>query len=357
MDSARHGREAGNPPRFLVMLAAVALVTTTGVALWLLPAQMRGDWGTADGPTRSPAAAQSPLAVDPGRPPAQPPGGLPPDRTHTSRPSGYMGFVDATRSPRFDLAANARRTGIVWYTVGHLTAGIDGCTPTWDGTAEKDDQVADRIGRLREQGGDAGLAFGGPYGPELSAACTNQTRLTAAYQRMIDDFEPVAIDFELDDPGDPATVERRALVIGVLQHEAQDAGRPLGVTFTLPVTEDGLLPAHAEMLRATGEAGAEVDTVNLLMRFVPGSRDNLRRLSVAARAAHAQLEEALGVTGRAGWQRMGLTPVLVSPDDLTVSEAERLLAFRTRTGLAWLSVRGARPADDVLRLLSAPTVT
>ena len=355
MDSARHTREAGNPPRFLVMLGAVALVTTTGVALWLLPAQMRADWGSAPEPTRSLAAAEPPLAGDPVRPSAQP--SPAPGRAHTSRPSGYMGFVDAIRNPRFDLSANARRTGILWYTVGHLTAGLDGCTPTWDGTADRDDLVADRIDRLRAHGGDAGLAFGGPYGPELSASCASQTRLAEAYQRMIDAFEPVAIDFELSDPGDAATVERRAVVIATLQHEAQDARRPLGVTFTLPVTEDGLLPAHADMLRATHDAGAEIDTVNLLMRFVPGSRDNLRRLSVAARSAHAQLEEALGVTGRAGWQRMALTPVLVSPDDLSFSEAERLLAFRSRTGLAWLSVRGARPADDVLRLLSAPATT
>ncbi|GII27433.1 glycoside hydrolase family 18 protein [Planotetraspora mira] len=357
MDSARHTREAGNPPRLLVMLGAVALVTTTGVALWLLPAQMRADWGSSPEPTRSLAAAQPPLTADPGTPSAPPSGAPTPGRAHTSRPSGYVGFVDATRNPRFDLSANARRTGIRWYMVGHLTAGLDGCSPIWDGAPGRDDLVADRIDRLRAQGGDAGLAFGGPYGPELSATCPSQARLTEAYQQMIDAFRPIAIDFELGDQGDGATVERRGVVIATLQHEAQDAGRPLGVTFTLPVTEDGLAPAHADMLRATHEAGAEIDTVNLLMRFVPGSRDNLRRLSVAARSAHAQLEQALGVGGRAGWQRMGLTPVLVSPDDLSVSEAERLLAFRSRTGLAWLSVRGARPADDVLRLLSAPTST
>ncbi|GII54510.1 hypothetical protein Pth03_28990 [Planotetraspora thailandica] len=362
MDSARHNREAGTPPRSVVLLAGTVLVIATGFALWLLPAQTRADWGSPSSPpTRSLAAAHptpEPGTAKPSQPAPdpvatrRPPPPVSPARVRVARPSGYMGFADVARNPRFDLSAGARNTGVLWYTIGHLTAGPDGCSPTWDGTARRGDMVAERLGELRAQGGDAALSFGGPSGPELSATCEDPARLLAAYREVLDAFQPASIDFEVNDSSDTAAVERRAAAIALLQDEAGTAGRPLGVTFTLPVAEDGLDPDDVTMLRAAHDAGAEIDTVNLLMRFVPGSPDNLRRLSIGARSAHTQLAEALGVGGRPLWHRIGLTPILASADDLGLSEAQRLAAFRAKTDLAWLSARGASPADAVIHVLN-----
>lgn len=389
MDSARHTREAGTLPRPLVALAAMALVTGTGVALWLLPAQASSEWASpartamtdrrvmvepaaavrarqpeittptgeasdpaAPGPSGDPPAglsagsseepSEEPSDGPPGNLAERPPGG----------PSGFVTFVDAVRHPKFDVPAPVHRTGARWYTIGHLTAGSDGCTPKWDGALDDSrNPVADRLARLRAQGGQASLAFGGPSGRELSATCGSETRLVAAYQQVLDAYGLTTIDFEVRDSADTTATRRRAAAIATLQRKAWHDGRPLTVTFTLPATEAGLSVTDRDMVRATRDAGIEIRAVNLLVPFKPGVDGNVARMMTTAKAAHSQLGWALSTAGRSCWQRIALTPVLVSPQDLSVDRARLLVDFQMKSGLAWLSVRGARPSDSVARLL------
>ncbi|WP_067131172.1 hypothetical protein [Microtetraspora malaysiensis] len=368
MDSARGEREPGTPPRPLVALAAVALAAGTGYVMWLLPAKALPDMPASvpvSAATPVPgvaAAAPSPAATAPvpavsaGAATWHPSRPVTPIRVgaRTGGPAGYVVFVDAVREPGFDLAEAARRTGAGWYSLGHLTSGPDGCTPRWGGVTEQGrNPVANRLGPLRAQGGDAGIAFGGPSGQELAQTCPEPDRLLAAYRRVIGAFDPAVIDFEVRDSADAATTARRAAALGLLQQEAATTGRPLAVTFTLPAAESGLSAADAAMLRAVRAAGVEIRAVNLLVPLRTGASGNLHRLAVAARAVQAQFEDVLGLTGRAAWQRIALAPVLTSPADLGGGRARRLAGFRARNGLAWVSVRGARPSDEVSRILGA----
>ncbi|WP_285702876.1 hypothetical protein [Microtetraspora sp. NBRC 16547] len=358
MDSARREREPGTPPRSLVALAATALIAATGYALCLLPAQVRPDWSaTTSAPSPEPSATSPRPGVIAGSPVAlrtPEPSGPVPVAVRSGSPSGYVVFVDAVRDPEFDLAGTARRTGAGWYTIGHLAAGPDGCTPRWGGITEQGrNPIANRIGSLRARGGDAGLAFGGPSARELAATCPDLDRLLAAYRRVIGSFAPAVIDFEIRDSTDPAATGRRAAALSVLQREAAASGRALTVTFTLPASESGLSASDSAMLRTVRAAGVDIRAVNLLVPFQPGVPGNLHRLATAARAAHAQFPYALGVADGPAWQRMGLTPVLAAPQDLGPGQARRLAAFRMRNGLAWVSVRGAPPSDEVSRILGA----
>ncbi|WP_067183537.1 hypothetical protein [Microtetraspora niveoalba] len=373
MDSARGEREPGTPPRPLVALAAAALVAGTGYAMWLLPARAIPDapdpapstpagaaqgGATGLGPVAASAAATAPApAVTAGSAVAWRSSDQVapiPVGARDGGPSGYVVFVDAVRDPGFDLAGAARSTGAGWYTLGHLAAGPDGCTPRWGGVVEQGgNPAANGLGPLRALGGDAGIAFGGPSGRELAQTCRDPGLLLAAYRRVIGAFDPAVIDFEVRDSADEAATARRAAAVGQLQREAAAAGRPLAVTFTLPASESGLSTADAAMLRSARAAGVEILAVNLLVPFRPGGSGDLHRLAVAARAARAQFAYALGVTGREAWRRMGLAPVLTSPRDLGGGRARRLADFRARNGLAWVSIRGARPDDDVVRVLGA----
>ncbi|SFK78633.1 hypothetical protein SAMN05216275_13533 [Streptosporangium canum] len=347
--AARRTREPGTPPRSLVALASVALVAGTGLAIWVLPAET-GGWARAG---QAPHVRVGPprLATRPAA--DQAPGPAPPSPAGV-RPSGFVTFVDTVRDPLYNLTRAARRSNVRWFTLGHLTAGQHDCTPGWGGGQEQDgNPVADRLGRLRAAGGDAGLAFGGPVGRELAAACTDLGRLTAAYRRTVGAFGATYIDFEVQDPGDDGAVLRRAGAITALQREAAARGRPLTVSFTLPATGTGLAPGDEAMLRSTRQAGAEITAVNLLtpIRRAPSGRADLRPVASAVRAAHVQVARSLGVP--TAWHRIALTPVLAGSGDLTASDARKLVAFTTRNGLAWLSTRGAAPTSDVARLLAA----
>lgn len=340
--TARRAREPGTPPRSVIALAWVALVTGTGVAIWLLPAKS-DEHLTRPAP---PAAATTPPSPAT-RPAADRPSG------RITRPSGFVTFVNAARAPLPPLPRPARRGRVRWFTLGHLTAGPGGCTPGWAGPRRRGGVPAPtRLGRLRAAGGDAGLVFGGPVGRELAAACTDPGRLLNAYRQAVDAFGAGYIDFEIRGPADGEAVLRRASAIAALQREAAADGRPLTVSFTLPVTGAGLTRGDQEMLRTTREGGAEITTVNLLVPIQDGAagRPRLRSVASAVRTAHPQIARSLG--GSTSWRRVALTPVLTGPRDLNMADARRLAAFTSRNGLAWLSTRGATPTTGVTRLLA-----
>ncbi|MFF5206943.1 hypothetical protein [Streptosporangium sp. NPDC000396] len=344
--AARRSREPGNPPRFLVALASVALVTGTGFAVWLLPTGT-GGWAKP-GPAARPGTATPPLTTRPAADQASP--------LEPARPSGFVTFVDTIQDPLFNLAKAARQNNAHWFTLGHLTAGRNDCTPKWGGRQEQgDNPVANRLGRLRAAGGDAGLVFGGPTGRELAAACTDPDRLTAAYRQAVGAFGATYIDFEVRGPADREIILRRANAITALQREATAQGRPLAVSFTLPVTETGLSPLDQAMLRSTREAGVEITAVNLLTPIDHDStgETDLRPIASAVRSAHPQIARSLGEFP--AWHRIALTPVLANPWDLTETDARKLTAFTTRNRLAWLSTRGATPAAEITRLLTTPS--
>lgn len=336
MSESRHKREPGTPPRFVVVLAALALVGATGAAVWFLPAQATQEL--------KPVTAAEPAASTPATPAIEPVAEAP------ELPSAFVSFVDTARQPDFNLPANARRTGIHWFTLGHLVAGGGGCAPKWGGQLDPgSNPVANRIGRLRAEGADAGLAFGGAGGRELAAACTSPTALAAAYRRVIGAFNATFVDFEIRDSADTATTLRRARAIRTLQDEQQ-----LQVSFTLPLERTGLSEADQEMLRATHEAGARIATVNLLTAIEPQAAPagRMRRIASAVRAAQGQIAQAQQLADPAqAWRRIALTSVLVSPADLSEIDARKLTTFCARYELAWLSLRGAAPGREVSEIL------
>lgn len=322
-----------------MLLAALALATGTGAAVWFLPA---GATQEAPAPTVlampsavTPSASASPVASE-----------------KTIGPSGYVAFVDTARYPGADLPAAARRDGVRWYTLGHLVAGGDGCAAKWNGSLDLGaNPVANRIGGLRAEGADAGPVFGGPSGRELADACVELDRLTTAYRRVVSAFGSRFAEFDIRDSSGDSAVLRRARALRTLQAE-----RPLSVSFTLPLGPAGLAPRDVALLRATREAGARVSVVNLLTSIEPrqAPEGRMRRVAAAVRLAQGQIARAHALTDpAAAWRQIAVTCVLVSPDDLGATDARKLSAFAGRHGLAWLSARGAEPAPVVAQILRA----
>ncbi|MEV4106336.1 hypothetical protein [Nonomuraea sp. NPDC049695] len=321
-------------PRPLSILGALALTGVTAMAWRMLPAD------ASPAPKPPPVVRHSP-AVSP--PAADEP------------PAGFVEFVDTAREPGFDLPKESRRTGVRHYALGHLVAGDDGCVPKWHGPSDSDpldpgkNPVANRIGRLRALGGDAAPVFGGPDGRELADTCTRPGGLASAYRRVVGAFDAATVDFEVRDSDDRAAVLRRARAIYAMQRE-----RPLRVSFTLPLGQDGLDADDVAMLRATRQAGAEIGTVNLLAEIEPrGSADGrLQRMAESVLAARDQIARALGLADpEEAWGRIALTPVLTGSGDLNEVDARTLTAYAARHGLAWLSLRGVAPKPDVSRIL------
>ncbi|MFG1615502.1 hypothetical protein ACGFI3_22305 [Nonomuraea wenchangensis] len=355
----RHQREPGLLPRPLAILAGLALVAATVVAVRLLPPASavatspppapHGSRAAPLGrhtPELSAAVAESPLPAFE-RPGLVGPGFLGP---------GFVEYVDTAADSEFDLPAAALRTGVLHYLLGHLVAGgADGCSPAWAGPGGTlmdpgVNEVANRIGRLRALGGDAAPSFGGAGGADPAARCAEPRALAAAYRRVVGAFDVSAVDFELPAGGESAaTAARRARALRVLQRE-----RRLQVSFTAPLTASGLKASCVAALKAARQAGAEVGTVNLLAGLEPRTAPSgrLSRLADAVRLAEAQIARAQATAEQDGaWRHVALTLVLADGSELSEQDARTLSAYAVRHGLAWLSLRGAEPDEGAAAVL------
>ncbi|MEZ7127080.1 hypothetical protein ACBR40_17255 [Nonomuraea sp. AD125B] len=367
----RHQREPGLLPRPLAVLAGLALVAATVVAVRLLPPASAV---ATSPPPAPPASRAAPLglhtpALSAAVAEAPPPGFMRPGLVGPATVGpGFVGYVDTAADPAFDLPATALRTGVLHYLLGHLVAGgADGCSPAWASAGgilidPGVNQVANRIGRLRALGGDAATSFGGGSGDgdgsggagaggaDPAARCTEPRALAAAYRRVVGAFDVSAVDFELPAEGESAaTAARRARALRVLQQE-----RELQVSFTAPLTASGLGASCVAALRAAHRAGAEVGTVNLLAGLEPRTAPSgrLSRLAAAVRLAEAQIARAQSLPDEEdAWRRVALTLVLADGSELSEQDARTLSDYAVRHDLAWLSLRGADPEEGAATVL------
>ena len=166
----------------------------------------------------------------------------------------FAPYDDVTLTPTFhfeDSVVSPALTHVLGFVVADPR---NPCRPTWgtyydlDGAGRALD-LDRRITRLRERGGDAIISFGGAANSELALSCMDQDALTAAYQEVIERYNARTVDFDIEGTAlaDTAANQRRALAIAQLARSSADAGHPLRVWLTLPVSPFGLPPRRSRL--------------------------------------------------------------------------------------------------------------
>ncbi|ADP79768.1 cellulose binding domain-containing protein [Pseudofrankia inefficax] len=323
--------------------------------------------GDPAGPTSAPSAT---TAVPPATPPATAPASPPVTETATAPPATsqpatappataspgagsnrFAPYIDTSLYPPFDLVSAARATGVRTYTLAFVLAGGGGCTPRWGGVSElNQDGVPGQIGQLRALGGDVRVSFGGANGTELASACASPAALATAYGQVISAYGLSRVDFDIEGAAlsDAAAVDRRDQAIAELQRDATAQGRPLDVSFTLPVLPSGLTQPGVALLENARERGVAVGSVNVMaMDFGDGVAPNpdgqMGSYAIdAATATQAQVKGVFGLSDTDAWSRLAVTPMIGVNDTSTEvfrqADARQLAAFATGHGLAWLSM-------------------
>ncbi|GII92004.1 hypothetical protein [Sinosporangium siamense] len=272
-------------------------------------------------------------------------------------PSGFMAFVNMTDTARFRPVDTMRLTRATWFLFGHLTSTTDGCGLTWRSTSRPPggknttggETPTIRLNRLRTTGARAGASIGGPHGTDPATTCETQSRLTAAYRNTLSRWNLTHLDFEPTAIPSPTTTRKRARAVATLQKEFRAQQRPLWVSFTLPLTSSGLTPSHRATLKATREAGARIDAVNLL---IPLKSTGLQGTGHTIQRAVTHISTALALDETTTRHHLALTPVLTHSRDLTKSQAQTLASYTHRHHQPWLSLRGPTPPPTVLQTLS-----
>lgn len=265
----------------------------------------------------------------------------------------FAGYVDVTATPTYrfeDPVADTAASVVLSFVVADPEHP---CQPSWGGAysldeADQDLDLARRVARVSQLGGVPVVSFGGQANSELAVACTDTTKLGAAYRSVLDRYDVSVVDLDVEGAAldDTASIERRAEAIARLQTEGD-----LEVWLTLPVDPRGLTDAGRRVVSTMLAADVDLAGVNGMTMNYAGSKEpgqSMGQASVAALTAmHTQMDE---IWTRAGdrqtpaqlWARIGATPMPgqndVSGEIFTLDDAEHLKAFAARKNLGRLSM-------------------
>lgn len=269
-----------------------------------------------------------------------------------TRPS-FAPYVDMTLTPPFPFATAIATAGTTHATLAFVVSGA-ACQATWGGVTALDDaSITGAVSALRAAGGGAIVSFGGQAGHELADTCTSVGALAAQYQSVVDLYGVRDLDFDVEgaDADDDATLTRRARAIALLQSTGRAAGKPVHVSFTLPVTPHGLSASGLGVLRNAVANGVDVGTVNVMaMDYYDSSLDvdgHMGDLAIAAATATRHQLHRLYPRRRAAalWRTLGVTAMLGVNDDprevFTTADAAKLTAFARARHLGRLSLWSA----------------
>ncbi|GAA1583502.1 chitinase [Actinoplanes couchii] len=275
------------------------------------------------------------------------------DTSGPTAKSWAVPYVDVTLTPTFqfqDPSANPANDVALGFVVADPASP---CTPSWGGAYTLDGassalDLDRRIEQLRQSGGDITLSLGGLSNSELAVACTDQEKLDAAYEQLIDRYDVKTLDLDIEGTAtaDQASLQRRVKAVAALQKKDDE----LAVWLTLPVSPSGLTADGVGVVRGMLEGGVNLRGVNVMtMDYNNGDKkpDMLALGLSALNGTHRQLTDLylqLGqkLTSPQVWSRIGATPMIgqndIDAERFTVADAEGLARFAVDNGLGRVSM-------------------
>jgi hypothetical protein len=267
-------------------------------------------------------------------------------------------WVDVTAQPLPDLAAVAR-SGVRTLNLGFVTAEAGTCRPSWGGTTPIDaPAVTGAIRAFRDAGGEVRVSFGGADGVELARACPTPGALAAAYGEAVGALGVRLVDLDVEGSTleDAASVRRRTQALRTVAADADEHGRPLELTVTLPVEADGLTPGAQALLRDAHDAGLRPTVVDVLAMNYAGEPEDLVAAGLSAVDATRAVVASL-------WRdeppRIAAT-LMIGVNDIReqvvrAADVERFVTAERGRGAAWLgfwSLGRDRPCPGGVAVLS-----
>lgn len=275
-----------------------------------------------------------------------------------SREPWFAGYVDVTATPNFAFEtprSDSAKVAVLSFIVADKA---DPCRPSWGGaytleTASASLDLDRRIARLQQQGGGVAISFGGLLGDELSSACTDPTKLAAAYESVISRYKVTTIDLDVESSNLANTVagQRRAAALKTVQDAHRASGNDLAIWLTLPTSTEGLSSDGTSAVAQLLGAGVDLAGVNAMtMDFGSSITAGETMATAAERALDATHRQLATLYKRAGitltdatiWSKIGATPMLGQNDDagqiFGLDDARQLNAYALARHVGRMSV-------------------
>lgn len=237
-------------------------------------------------------------------------------------------YVDVTSTPRYAFESENIEKNVVLAFI--VASKDDSCIPTWGTAYNLEDaniylDLDRRIARLRQQGGDIAISFGGLLNEELSNNCKDIDKLYNAYKQVIDRYGIDTIDLDLEGNGLTNTdaMTRRARVIAQLQKDLKSENRNLAVWLTLPVAAFGLTQEGANAVSTFLENNVDLAGVNIMtMNYGQSNENNLSIADASINAIHETRRQLANIYKNAGlylsqstiYTKIGVTPMIGQND-------------------------------------------
>ncbi|WP_176086487.1 fibronectin type III domain-containing protein [Martelella sp. HB161492] len=254
------------------------------------------------------------------------------DSDSSSSSKTFSPYIDMSLSSAQDVVDIVSEAGLTAVTLAFLvTSGTD--TIGWGGSGDVEDatlyngtSMASVIAELQEMGVEVTISLGGAAGSEAATTFSSVDALVAAYQSIIDTYGVTKLDFDIEGSSlsDTDANDMRNEALAILQANNPD----LEISFTLPVTTDGLTDAGLALLESAAEAGVEISYVNIMAMDYGDyydSGDMGDDAIAAAEATLAQLDD-LGID-----TQLVITPMIgindVTSEVFTLEDAQQLVDY------------------------------
>lgn len=272
----------------------------------------------------------------------------------------FSPYVDMTLWPQFDFAGAANLGQIDDVTLGFITADSHG-QAAWGGFDEYAInggsllyQINDQVTAMHKAGINATISFGGAANKELALTSASATDLAAKYTSVMDAYGIRKLDFDIEGDAlrDSASITRRSQAIAALQQQGIATGKPVEVSFTLPVMPTGLTGEGMNLLQNAVDNNVQVGHVNIMAMdyFDPNLQPYDNKMGSyaiqAATSVHSQLATLYPTkTSAELWAMIDVTPMIGVNDDLqevfTLHDAQQLTDFAEQNGLGGLHMWSA----------------
>ena len=253
----------------------------------------------------------------------------------------FAPYVDAIAQPTFNIYQMSSKVGTARYTLAFIVAGADG-KPSWGGYIPLSSNLYfTQISSIRQFGGEPIVSFGGASGQELALTTASAVQLKSFYQQVVDAYSLTYLDFDIEGSAlsNKPSVDRRNQALRSLQ-----AAQPsLKISYTLPVTTNGLTSDGLYLLQSAINSGVRVDVVNVLaMDFssaaAPNGDTQMGAYAIqAATYTYAQIQQ-LGLVGTT----VGITVMIgqnnVKSQVFRVADAKQVVTWaKKQTWVSFLS--------------------
>ncbi|MDP7720699.1 PE domain-containing protein [Mycobacterium sp. TY814] len=277
----------------------------------------------------------------------------------------FSPYVDMTLWPQFDFTGASRIGSIEDVTLGFITANAAG-QPAWGGFTEYTignggavangsllGQINSQMDAMRAAGINATISFGGAANQELALTGGTAAELAAKYTSVMNAYGIHKLDFDIEGAalGDTASLKLRSQAIAALQTTGVATGRPVEVSFTLPVMPTGLTADGLRAVQIAVDSNVQISHVNIMaMDYYDPTLPYAGKMGdyaiQAATAVHDQLTTLYpSKTSAQIWSMVDVTPMIGVNDDpaeiFTLADAQKLTTFAEQNNIGGLHIWSA----------------